>query len=602
MDTSESDFINQNGKRLREYENTPREFVDPYSDMTGEEKSKLILLLQDMIRQREDEAKRKDEENARLGSRLDEVLHKLDESNSRIISLTQLLAQIQKDSSEKDKLIASLLSENSNLKEGVAKGRKERFGRKSQKSDQTQQTKSRAEDKDGFDGSQGSSDYEATQEPGQPQSESKRPRTPAQLTADILRRGKKKRKSGASDTILHKADLSKLPSGAEFMGIEERYAYDREVKITEHIIQYVKYKLGAKIYLEPLTDDIETPVLDKVRGTHASSSLMAHLAISRYYLGLPLFREFKRLNEEGLFLKSRKTLTNWLRNGSKLLKPVVDLLMEKQLHDEAIINCDETWTRVKVFDKYKKRYIWCLVNKDARIVTFHYEDGSRGRDAFKNIIEGKKLKAVQTDGYNVYHYLDGTTIEHLCCLAHARAKIKEAADTGDPDARYILHLINQLYVLEAKYIEEQLTREEIGRARRYPSTMEIIGQIRSKLNVLMATGHPPRGDLMEKAVNYLNNFWRQLFKYTEDGAYSIDNNIAERQIRPLAVERKNTLFLGSHSMAKVAAIYHTVISTCKMMGYSAIEYLEKFFQKIVNNEDDYNKLLPDTIGISVVNS
>lgn len=88
-----------------------------------------------MIRQRDEEAKRKDDENARLGSRLDEVLHKLDESNARIISLTQLLEQIQKDSSEKDKVIAGLLSENSNLKEGVVKARKERSGRKSQKSD-----------------------------------------------------------------------------------------------------------------------------------------------------------------------------------------------------------------------------------------------------------------------------------------------------------------------------------------------------------------------------------------------------------------------------------------------------------------------------------
>lgn len=530
------------------------------------------------------------------------MLRKLDESTTQILSLSQLLAQTQKDSSEKDKLIAGLLSEISNLKEGIAKGRKDRFGRKSQKTDQPEETKSRAQDKDGFDGSDGSSDYEATQDKEQPQNDSKKPRTPAQLTADILRRGKKKRKSGASNTIVHEADLSKLPSGAEFMGIEERYAYDREVRITEHVIQYVKYKLNGKIHLEPLTHDIDTPTLDKVRGTHASSSLMAHLAISRYYLGLPLFREFNRLNEEGLFLKSRKTLTNWLRNASKLLKPIVDLLIEKQLHDEAIINCDETWTRVKVYDKYRKRYIWCLVNKDVKIVTFHYEDGSRGRDAFKKIIKGKKLKAVQTDGYNVYHYLDDTTIEHLCCLAHARAKIKEAADAGDPDARYLLHLINQLYLLEAKYVEEQLTRDQIGQARKYPSTMEIMGQIRSKLNTLMAPGHPPRGDLMDKAVNYLNNFWKQLFKYTEDGAFSIDNNIAERQIRPLAVERKNTLFFGSHSMAKAAAIYHSVISTCKMMGYSVIEYLEKFFQKIVQGESDYNKLLPDTIGISVVNS
>lgn len=48
------------------------------------------------------------------------------------------------------------------------------------------------------------------------------------------------------------------------------------------------------------------------------------------------------------------------------------------------------------------------------------------------------------------------------------------------------------------------------------------------------------------------------------------NHIVKRQIRSLAVERKITLFFGSHSMAKLAAIYLTVIFTCKMIGCSAI--------------------------------
>lgn len=94
--------------------------------MTREEKSKLILLLQYMIRQRDEDAKCKDDENAHFVLKLDEVLRKLDESTTQILSLSQLLAQTQKDSSDKDKLIASLLSENSNLKEGVAKSRKDR--------------------------------------------------------------------------------------------------------------------------------------------------------------------------------------------------------------------------------------------------------------------------------------------------------------------------------------------------------------------------------------------------------------------------------------------------------------------------------------------
>ena len=103
--------------------------------------------------------------------------------------------------------------------------------------------------------------------------------------------------------------------------------------------------------------------------------------------------------------------------------------------------------------------------------------------------------------------------------------------------------------------------------------------------------------LMEKALRYLHTFWKQLFVYLNDGRYSIDNSLAERFIRPLAGERKNSLFFGSNRMAEVSAAYHTIISTCRMHGISALEFLKKFFAAIVSGRRDYENLLPMTIGI-----
>lgn len=102
---------------------------------------------------------------------------------------------------------------------------------------------------------------------------------------------------------------------------------------------------------------------------------------------------------------------------------------------------------------------------------------------------------------------------------------------------------------------------------------------------------------MEKAVRYLDTFWDQLFRYTDDGRYSIDNNIAERHIGPLAGERKNSLFFGSHRMAEASAAYHTAIATCRMAGVSALEYFKRFFRRIIEGERDYSLLMPQTIGI-----
>ena len=83
---------------------------------------------------------------------------------------------------------------------------------------------------------------------------------------------------------------------------------------------------------------------------------------------------------------------------------------------------------------------------------------------------------------------------------------------------------------------------------------------------------------MEKAVNYMHTFWSRLFAYSHEGSYSIDNSIAERFIRPLACERKNSLFLGSDKMARVSAVYHTIISTCRMQGVSRAGLFQKSLQ------------------------
>lgn len=66
---------------------------------------------------------------------------------------------------------------------------------------------------------------------------------------------------------------------------------------------------------------------------------------------------------------------------------------------------------------------------------------------------------------------------------------------------------------EDSYRQSGLTAEEIARQRNSLRTKDVIGRMRSFLNVLTSKGHPPRGDLMEKAVNYLKNFWNQLFAY-----------------------------------------------------------------------------------------
>ena len=184
--------------------------------------------------------------------------------------------------------------------------------------------------------------------------------------------------------------------------------------------------------------------------------------------------------------------------------------------------------------------------------------------------------------------------------------IKSVYESTYEQVSYIV----QLYDLEEQYRLRHLTPEQIRQERQGEKTSKIITQIRQRLDKLLADGNGMRGDLMQKALNYLRSFWDQLFLYIKDGRYCIDNSLAERTLRPMTVERKrsisdrllpkgrkNSLTFGSHAGAKVSVIYHTFIETCKMCGVSTLEYFYEFFKAIMQGRTDYENMLPMTIGI-----
>lgn len=98
-------------------------------------------------------------------------------------------------------------------------------------------------------------------------------------------------------------------------------------------------------------------------------------------------------------------------------------------------------------------------------------------------------------------------IEHVCCMAHARAKFQYALDQGrDIDATFFLDGIGELYGLEVEYEKGRLSAEQIKICRNNLKTKEIIIRLRSKLDTLLSDVHPPRGELMEKGSSLSADF------------------------------------------------------------------------------------------------
>ena len=123
-----------------------------------------------------------------------------------------------------------------------------------------------------------------------------------------------------------------------------------------------------------------------------------------------------------------------------------------------------------------------------------------------------EIAALQSDAYNVYKYLDSelTEIEHVCCMAHVRARFLKALIQGkDERARFFLDRINELYAMEAFYKKNKFPPDRIKGERHNARTIEIITEMRMELTRLL-TMEEQKSDLLTKALNYLDNSWDQV--------------------------------------------------------------------------------------------
>ena len=85
---------------------------------------------------------------------------------------------------------------------------------------------------------------------------------------------------------------------------------------------------------------------------------------------------------------------------------------------------------------------------------------------------------------------------------------------------------------------------------------------------------------MAEAIGYALNNWTALCRYTEAGFLAIDNNVAEREMKRIAIGRKNWLFVGSEKGGQTAAVLFSFTATCKLLDIDAFAYLRNVLGRL----------------------
>jgi hypothetical protein len=162
-------------------------------------------------------------------------------------------------------------------------------------------------------------------------------------------------------------------------------------------------------------------------------------------------------------------------------------------------------------------------------------------------------------------------------MAHARRKFIEAEPNDTERSRYALEEIQQLYAIERKATDEQLSELDVLKLRRQEAIpiLEALGKWMQQAYIEVL----PKSAI-GKALAYSIERWQQLMIYTTNGKLNIDNNPVERAIRPVAIGRKNYLFAGSHEAAQRSAMLYSLMGTCKLHGVNPFDWLKNVLEQI----------------------
>ncbi|MCL2661206.1 MAG: IS66 family transposase [Acidobacteriaceae bacterium] len=381
------------------------------------------------------------------------------------------------------------------------------------------------------------------------------------------------------------------------IGQEERWQIEYFPAHYERI-QHVRGKYACPACeLNGDNPNIETAPMPKTvidKGL-AGPGLLAYIAVSKYDTYIPLYRLDDIFARNG-FRVARSTQSVWCGKMSDGFERLWELMAER-VRASHVVATDDTIMPMQAAGKTANARMWVYVGDESNPYNVFDFTLHRGRDGPKYFLKDYK-QVLLADAYGGYNgVVAGNGITRAGCMAHLRRKIIDAEKAAPQITQEAVALIRQLYEVEKEVktasVEQRL---EMRQQRSEPVMTRLHEKFLAWKNELLPK-HP-----MTEAINYALNQWQELNVFLSDGAVPIDNNISEREMKRVVLNRKNSLFVGNARGGKTAAILSSLTSTCRRLEIDPQLYLTQLLTNLPTIADsDLADWLPDRWKLAQVN-
>jgi transposase len=329
--------------------------------------------------------------------------------------------------------------------------------------------------------------------------------------------------------------------------------------------------------------------------------LLAHVLVSKYLDGLPLYRLSGILAREGVEIE-RQTLADWVGRGAWWLAPLAEAIGAYALA-QGVIWTDDTPIAVLAPGRGRTRQgrFWVYAfdprpwgGTGPPAAFYRYSPDRKGERPRGHLAGFAGW--LHADAYAGYDALTGPRgnepprIAHVACWAHARRRLFEVYEaTRSPIAEEGLRQVGALYAVEAAINGRS---PEQRRTERQTQSKPLLDTLHAWM--LARRRRLSGKSTLGKALQYALSRWEALTRYLEDGRLSIDNNLSERLLRGIALTRKNFLFVGSDAGGQRAAIVYTIAETAKLNGLDPEAYIAAVLDRMARGQpiNRLDELLP----------